>query len=192
MHLSAPGLTLKRLAWRVQTPKCGQLAPEDRRASAVPAIRLRHGRAPSFPACPIRALARRPQRAGHSVPRRSTARCSAAADTVAWTDLNSRRDDAEQGRQLVAEEEQRHHAHDYGEDEDQSVLDEALAGLGRVGPGKTARPRVRRSRNRRSRNHRVASTRTTSRPSSMSSAATPMVSDRCCTSRHVATGSVNA
>ena len=118
------------------------------------------------------------------------------------------RDQAEQGRELIAKEDQRDHARHRRDHKDKAVLDQALSGLRAItvaalcaarhatGPSQRrafvlatgancADPQ---SSGQAAVGQLASRTRTTARPWSTSSAAAPIVSARCWTSRHVLGG----
>src|SRR5450759_2598866 len=121
-------------------------------------------------------------------------------------------DQAEQGRELIAKEDQRDHARDRHDHQDEAVLDQALSGLGLVtgaalcdarhatGPGQRrafvlapdANCPDPQSSGQAAVGQLASKTRTTSRPWSTSSAAAPIVSARCWISRHVVGGRASA
>ena len=109
--------------------------------------------------------------------------------------LDGRRDQAQQRRELVAEEEQRDNAYHGHDRQDQTVLDQPLSGLSwpvdSADPSRAWATGAPIAGGRRVSHQLAGRTRTTSRPSSTSSAATPIVSERCWTSRHVFTGSAS-
>ena len=118
------------------------------------------------------------------------------------------RDQAEQGRELIAKEDQRDYARHSHDHKDNAVLDQALSGLRVVtgaalctsrratGPGQRralvlaidANCQGPQSSGQAAVGQLASRTRTTSRPWSTSSATAPIVSARCWTSRHVVGG----
>jgi len=99
-----------------------------------------------------------------------------------------RGDQAQDRGQLVAEEDERDDRDDSHDAQDQAVLDEPLAAFAVEATGFLVVSEVGRVE---AGAQLAGSTRTTSRPSSTSSAVTPIVSDRCWISRHVLGGSAS-